>query len=91
VRHERELKLEPGLPVAVDIEIWPSSTRFFAGETLRVVVKGMDINAYPVDTLNLAPVHHSDRNRGKHVIHTGGGYESFLLVPVVPLQEAAMS
>jgi uncharacterized protein len=32
--------------VPVDIEIWPSSTMFRAGETLRVVVQGHDVNRY---------------------------------------------
>ena len=41
--HRRQLKLRPGVPVPVDIEIWPSSTRFAAGEKLRVVVQGSDI------------------------------------------------
>ena len=40
--HDREERLAPGEIVPVDIEIWPSSTRFDAGETLRLVVMGRD-------------------------------------------------
>ena len=41
--HDREEFLEPGEVVPVDIEIWPSSTWFAAGETLRLIVQGRDI------------------------------------------------
>lgn len=80
--HMREERLKPGEIVPVDIEIWPSSTLFKAGETLRVVVKGMDIyrDALP----NLPFARHEDlRNRGRHVIHTGGRFDSHLLVPMI--------
>jgi predicted acyl esterase len=81
--HREEALLEPGVPVPVDIEIWPSSTLFRAGETLRVVVKGMDIyrDALP----NLPFARHEDlRNAGTHIIHAGGRYDSHLLAPVIP-------
>jgi uncharacterized protein len=80
--HLREDLLGAGEVVPVEIEIWPSSTLFRAGETLRVVVKGMDIyrDALP----NLPFARHEDlRNRGRHVVHAGGRYDSHLLVPVV--------
>ncbi|MBT2134501.1 CocE/NonD family hydrolase [Croceibacterium sp. LX-88] len=81
--HLREQRLRPGEIVPVEIEIWPSSTLFRAGESLRVVVKGMDIyrDALP----NLPYARHEDlRNKGRHLIHAGGSYDSHLLVPVVP-------
>ncbi len=81
--HRAEERLEPGVPVPVDIEIWPSATLFRAGETLRVVVKGMDIyrDALP----NLPFARHEDlRNKGTHIIHAGGRFDSHLLVPVIP-------
>lgn len=80
--HLREDRLAAGEVVPVEIEIWPSSTLFRAGETLRVVVKGMDIyrDALP----NLPFARHEDlRNRGRHVVHAGGRYDSHLLVPLV--------
>lgn len=80
--HQRELMLKPGEIVPVDIEIWPAGTHFAAGESLRVVVKGNDINKYPPELF--ANRHDSARNRGQHVIHTGGKYDSHLLVPVIP-------
>jgi predicted acyl esterase len=83
--HTREQKIKPGEIVPLDIEIWPSGTLFEAGETLRLIVQGGDLNRYPVD---VAPVYFRHKNlgvnKGRHVIHTGGQYGSYLLVPVIP-------
>ena len=80
--HRRQLKLRPGVPMPVDIEIWPSSTRFAAGEKLRIVVQGSDIYKY-ARWIVLAR-HPKTINAGTHVIHTGGKYDSHLLVPIIP-------
>ena len=80
--HRQQLKLRPGVPVPVDIEIWPSSTRFAAGEKLRVVVQGSDIYKY-ARWIVLAR-HPKTINCGTHVIHTGGKCDSHLLVPIIP-------
>ncbi len=66
----------------VEIEIWPSSTRFAAGERLRLVVQGSDIYRY-APWIVLAG-HPETINAGEHVIHTGGKYDSHLLIPVMP-------
>jgi predicted acyl esterase len=80
--HEREIKLKAGEIVPVEIEIWPSSTLFDRGEKLRVVVQGSDIHAYPEE--RHTNQHTETVNRGKHVIYSGGKYDSHLLVPVIP-------
>ena len=80
--HRQLLKLSRGVPVPVEIEIWPSGTRFAAGETLRVVVQGSDIYKY-ARWIVLAR-HPKTINAGTHVIHTGGKYDAHLLIPVVP-------
>ena len=78
LKHTQELKLKPGEIVPVDIEILPSGTTFRAGEVLRLVVQGVAIKpdapllGFP-DTVNC----------GRHAIHTGGRYDSHLLVPRV--------
>ncbi len=80
--HRQQLKLQPGVPVPVEIEIWPSSTRFATGEKLRVVVQGSDIYKY-ARWIVLAR-HPKTINTGAHVIHTGGKHDSHLLIPVIP-------
>ena len=80
--HAAEQPLSAGERVPVDIEIWPSATRFNKGEFLRLVVQGCDI---PEPGLPNTPTarHEATRNRGRHVLHTGGTYDSHLLLPVV--------
>jgi predicted acyl esterase len=80
--HARELKLGPGEIVPVDIEIWPTSIVFDKGEKLRLTIQGDDIYDYPSEGHTCG---HTDTvNRGDHVIHTGGPYDSHLLLPVIP-------
>lgn len=79
--HQRDLILQPGEVVPVDIEIWPSGTAFHAGETLRLVIQGRDLNIY--DENLFAQRHGYTVNAGTHVIHAGGRYDSHMLVPVV--------
>lgn len=87
--HRKEEPLTPGEPVPMEIEIWPSSTLFRAGERLRVLVKGSDIYPYP----NRAPglplaLHEDTRNKGTHLLYTGGKYDAHLLIPVIPKASA---
>jgi predicted acyl esterase len=83
--HTREHRLSPGECVPVDIEIWPFSVSFAAGETLRLVIAGRDIYQ-PEEGLALPfPLHQQTRNAGTHVLRTGAGHDSFLTLPFVPL------
>jgi predicted acyl esterase len=66
--------------------LWPSSTLFHAGETLRVVVKGSDIYAEGLPFLPFAR-HQRTRNVGRHVIHVGPDHDSHLLIPLIPARE----
>jgi predicted acyl esterase len=81
--HEAEMPLAPGDIVPVDIEIWPSATKFEKGETLRVVVQGHDIYTDALPRLPFAR-HEETRNQGSHVLWTGGRYDSHLLIPLQP-------
>jgi len=97
LRHRREQKLADGEAVPLEIEIWPSGTRFEAGEGLRLTLRGSDFKkpeaeaatpGAPGDlpkTVRRSPLalHEDSVNRGHHVIHTGGKYDTYLLVPVV--------
>jgi predicted acyl esterase len=80
--HTRDLPLTPGEPVVLDIEIWPSGTRFAAGERLRVLILGRDPYVFPKP--NVMSLHEQTVNRGRYHLHTGGRYDSHLLVPEVP-------
>lgn len=79
--HRREQRLRPGEIVPVDIELWPQSTLFLAGERLKVLVKGTDIQSY--EPPKSAAGHRILRNAGRHVIHTGGRFDSHVLLPVI--------
>jgi len=81
--HLREQRLTPGEVVPVEIEIWPSSTRFEAGERLRVVVQGHDLETVPAPNAPTAR-HEATRNRGNHILYAGGRFDSHLLVPWIP-------
>ena len=81
--HTREQLLQPGERVPVEIEIWPSSTLFRAGERLRLIVQGQDILREGLPNAPFAK-HENTRNQGTHVLRTGGSFDSHLLVPVVP-------
>lgn len=80
--HQRERKPGRGTTVPLDIEILPSGTRFGPGETLRLVVAGTDIYRQPRPLMQT--FHDDSVNHGPHVIHTGGRFDSHLLIPLAP-------
>ena len=72
-------KLKPGEIVPIELAFWPTSMTFHKGETLELVVAGYDyMPSRPMDR----PTSVVD-NKGTHVIHTGGKYDSYLLLPEV--------
>lgn len=77
--HRKEEKLSQGEIVPVDIEIVPSSRIWHKGEKLRIQVAGRYIREDWFE-----PLTWDTDNHGKHIIHTGGAYESFIQVPVIP-------
>jgi predicted acyl esterase len=81
--HQREMKLTPGMKYPVDIELWPSGTAFAAGERLRLVVQGTDLQKYSKTRDAIYFRHEASVNAGQHRIHTGEPDSSYLLVPVV--------
>ena len=83
--HKGELKLAEGEIVPVEVEILPSGTLFKKGETLELVVRGSDIVDFEATHGLVKGNSHTDTvNKGKHVIYTGGKYDSQLIVPVIP-------
>ena len=77
--HRREEPITPRVPVELEVEIWPSGTRFEPGEKLRLIVRGGDV--YPGAALWR---HLETRNTGSQSIHAGGDYNSYLVVPTLP-------
>lgn len=82
--HTFEERLSPGECVPVEIEIWPFSAKFAPGESLRLVVAGADIYKKEEGLMLPFALHEDTRNRGMHIIRTGGDCDSSLLLPFVP-------
>lgn len=79
LKHQRIQKLKPGEIVPVEVEILPSGTAFQAGDQLRLIVQGHEILQFAYRNY-----HEETVNAGHHLLHTGGRYDSHLLVPVIP-------
>jgi hypothetical protein len=67
--------------VRLEIPILDSATRFEAGERLELDIRGHD----HINGGGMIPQHPENRNRGNHVIYTGGQHSSSLLLPFVPI------
>jgi predicted acyl esterase len=80
--HTREQRFEPGEIVQVDVEFYPHSRFWHAGEQLSVVVAGRFIKTDWFHDTDFNQV--TDNGDGLHVIHTGGRYDSYLQIPVIP-------
>ncbi len=76
---DEEQKLSPGEIVPVDIEIWPTSRIWHKGQKIRVQVAGRYIREKWFE-----PLKWDTENKGLHVIHSGGKYDSYLQIPVIP-------
>jgi len=72
-------KLVPGEIVPVDIDVWPSSRVWHAGEQISVEIMG-----YYQRFDWYEPFDFNTVNKGSHIIHTGGKYDSYLQIPLLP-------
>lgn len=79
LKHKTVQKLSAGEIVPVDIAIVPSARIWHKGEKLRIQIAGRYIREGWFE-----PLAWDTDNKGKHIIHTGGQYESFIQVPVIP-------
>lgn len=79
--HDELQKLEEGELVPVEIEVWPSSIVIERGHRLVLEVGSKD-------DPRMVPFTHTDPadriQVGTNSIHTGGAYDSHLLLPVIP-------
>ena len=83
--HDEEELLTPGHPVSVDIEIRPMGMRWHKGEKLQLTIAGYNVLSKfrqgPPGGMNLPGP--ATRNEGNHIIHAGGAFDSYLLMPKV--------
>jgi hypothetical protein len=77
--HKRLLPLEPSQPTEIQVEIWPTSMVYRKGSRLALV-----ISADNPMTLQHSPVGGYRARHAKDTIYTGGKYNSYLQIPVVP-------
>jgi len=75
-RHDLVETFSPGEIVNVQVEIWPTTTKYSAGETLVLVIQGNDI-------LESQEEHEGIINEGNTIIHTGGDKVSYLQIPTL--------
>lgn len=80
--HDREVPLMPATPTALDVELWPSGTRFHAGETLRLSILGHDFVDRSADLTSPVTMHQDLRNEGVWRVHGGGEEPSYLSLPL---------
>lgn len=77
---KRPQMLDHGVPVSLEMGFWPTSLVFHPGETLVLTVTGYDFQGINTRTKYFQ----ENFNTGKHKIHTGGEFDSYLLVPFIP-------
>lgn len=97
--HDEAWPLTPGDPVALDVEILPTSIVVPVGYTLTLNLRGRDYehdepsdlpgSPYPVK--GVGPFYHrnpADRPpevfETTNTVHFGGGHENYLLLPIIP-------
>jgi len=98
--HDEAWPLEPGKPVELDIEIWPTSIVVPPGYRLALTVRGKDYEVdgsdggfanamYPMK--GVGPFTHADPDDrppalfgGTNVLHFAAGKMPYLLLPIIP-------
>ena len=71
--------LGAGQVVAVDFDLTPAGTRYRAGQQLQLSIAGYRQGPKVFAGIDDQPPR---VNKGRHIVHAGGSYDSFLLVPV---------
>lgn len=79
--HDREEKIAPGTIVPLEITPWPMGMVFAAGEGIMLRVAGHFISAPVVPAM--ATKEPDDENVGQHYVHTGGKYDSSIILPTI--------
>ncbi|KLP06998.1 Uncharacterized protein Y057_619 [Fusarium fujikuroi] len=79
--HRVRQPISPGTIVRLEIPIWPIGMVFAAGEGIALNVSGHDMCLPETDLCR--PREPEDQNVGQHYVHTGGKYDSHLIIPVI--------
>jgi uncharacterized protein len=98
--HDEEWPLQPGEPVELDIEIWPTSIVVPPGYQLALTVSGKDYEVDGRDTAlpnapypmkGVGPFLHIDRDdrpasifATRNTLHFAAGRQPYLLLPIIP-------
>ncbi|SPO01415.1 probable acyl esterases [Cephalotrichum gorgonifer] len=83
--HEKQEKITPGTIVRLEIGIWAMGVDFDAGESISLRVGGQYPSIAEFKSFS-APRPEHELNRGKHTVHFGGEYPSFVSLPFTPLE-----
>ncbi|MEH7521333.1 hydrolase [Priestia megaterium] len=78
---KKQEKLNPNQIVPIEIGLWPMGMKWHTGEQLELLITGVELLKRPeFPDMPAEPT----INEGKHIIYTGGKYDSYLLVPIIP-------
>ena len=80
-KFDREEKISPGTVVPLEITLWPMGMVCAEGEGIMLLVAG-HVLSEPATAIMKAE-EPDDENIGQHYIHTGGKYDSSLILPIV--------
>ncbi|KAI1670803.1 X-Pro dipeptidyl-peptidase C-terminal non-catalytic domain containing protein [Pyrenophora tritici-repentis] len=79
-KHTNEEKIQPGQVVRLEIGIWAAAIQFEAGEKLMLRVSGHDMRLPEFEPLRGK---FTTGNKGRHVVHIGKEYDSYLVSPLL--------
>ena len=82
---KKDEPMEQGVVYPVDYEIQPTARIWHKGETLRLQISAdFKLNEWYEDCRMKFVVDNGEKGEAKHVIHTGGQYDSYLQIPTIP-------
>ncbi|KAH7072083.1 Alpha/Beta hydrolase protein [Paraphoma chrysanthemicola] len=79
-KHTSEEKIAPGQIVKLEIGVWAAGIQFEEGESLVLRISGHDMRLPEFEPLR---GNFATGNRGRHVVHIGGEYDSHLVLPLL--------
>ncbi|KAF4899068.1 Cocaine esterase [Colletotrichum fructicola] len=80
--HKEVQKVPPGEIVPIEVGLWPIGMQFYEGERLLFRVGGSKDAYLEIPDMQTPSVY--GINKGKHHIHFGGKFNSYVVVPVIP-------